>query len=179
MNSWEKLDLPHAVYRFHGATGELLYVGASLRPFTWIYNHQNTQSWYTDVSNVTLEWYKNWLEAHQAEATAIQNEHPKYNIVTPEPEDVGKRRERGHPQNWMGVTCPRCSGYKPNREAAYCPRCTVEYHNERKRAAGWVPTVRTGLCPRCNAEPKSPNGYCRGCKKIVSKEARAKARGNG
>ena len=172
-----------AVYRFYGATNELLYVGCSANPFNRLAGHKTTRDSFPEVKKITLDWYETSDEAATKEAEGIQFESPLWNRsfcrqdvsrFTGPREPYGPRVGK---ERWLGVTCPRCGEYKPDTIQAYCKPCYSTYQLERKLTVGWVPVARTGLCPRCSTEPKGPNGYCRTCKKIVSAEARAKRRG--
>lgn len=137
MKHHEKLDLPHAVYRFFDSAGILLYVGCSTNPFGGRFAaHGATKPWAKDIALATIEWFPGWEAGLQAEAKAVLAERPKYNLATPAPENVGRavfrqtiRRKKGD-----GYTCPRCGKPKENPRPgkAYCNHCYAEYKRTRR-----------------------------------------------
>lgn len=72
--------LPATVYRLFDAGGVLLYVGVSLNPFARFAAHRSERSWFFDVASVTFEHFDSRVEALEAEARAIRDEGPKYNL---------------------------------------------------------------------------------------------------
>lgn len=74
-----------ALYRHHGADGELLYVGISRNPFTRMDSHTHESSWMPSVKNMSVQWFDTRRAALDAEAIAIQNENPIHNIQRPVP----------------------------------------------------------------------------------------------
>jgi predicted GIY-YIG superfamily endonuclease len=76
---WEKIDEPHAVYRFwHKNT--LLYVGCSFRFPERMMHHSSTKGWYREIDRITIEWFPDFLSGRRAETKAIELEKPKYNV---------------------------------------------------------------------------------------------------
>lgn len=67
------------VYRFFGADGTLLYVGASTNPALRFEKHSRTQPWWPEVATITLQHCFDWDEMDTAETEAIRTENPKYN----------------------------------------------------------------------------------------------------
>lgn len=76
---WEKIDEPHAVYRFYRKK-KLLYVGCTYQFPARMTHHASTRGWFKEVDRITIEWHPNFLTGRQAEAQAIEVEKPKYNL---------------------------------------------------------------------------------------------------
>lgn len=79
-------DRPHALYRIYGESDHLLYIGCSPFPFDRIKCHESARAWATDMRTVRIEWFDNRNLARAAEAEAIKNERPEWNVhhnVTP------------------------------------------------------------------------------------------------
>lgn len=74
----------HALYRFYGDTGQLLYVGITNDPARRISQHAAKKNWWRAVRGISLEWYSNREDAAAAEKRAIAIEKPMTNIVRPE-----------------------------------------------------------------------------------------------
>jgi hypothetical protein len=70
--------VPHALYRFRGPDGELLYVGKT-SPLRRADEHRRTKLWITQAVRIDLEWVPAEV-VHEAERRAIQAERPRYNI---------------------------------------------------------------------------------------------------
>jgi predicted GIY-YIG superfamily endonuclease len=69
-----------AVYRFHDAAGDLLYVGMTRNPRARFHNHAADKPWWPEVDAKAIEWLGSWSEAHAAERAAIRAEKPRYNV---------------------------------------------------------------------------------------------------
>lgn len=76
----------NSVYRHFSNSGELLYVGISTNPFRRLEEHKHRSKWFDLVSLVTIEHCKTRQQAVVAEAKAIKQEKPKYNIMMNLPE---------------------------------------------------------------------------------------------
>lgn len=72
--------VPTALYRFHGETDRLLYVGVTDDLKSRMAAHEAQKTWWADVRRTTVEWYPTRQEALAAEATAIRAERPVHNI---------------------------------------------------------------------------------------------------
>lgn len=130
MQDWEKMELPHCVYRlFAGET--LVYVGCSLVPFG---RHQGLakQGWYREIDRATFEWFPNWHEGRVAEMRAINEEHPAQNKLVHDPETIGSHIMRAERHRGDGVHCPKCGGEKETRKQAYCLKCARQYREDRR-----------------------------------------------
>ena len=74
-----------ALYRHFDSDGRLLYVGISLNPASRQSNHSQNAEWYSDISEIKLEWFETRYAAATAEIAAIENENPKHNkLANPE-----------------------------------------------------------------------------------------------
>lgn len=70
---------PHALYRFFGAGGTLLYIGITADLPTRLHGHRDDKPWWLGVTNVTLEHYPSRDSVLEAERRAIVAEKPLYN----------------------------------------------------------------------------------------------------
>lgn len=70
-----------ALYRCYNATGELIYVGIAVNPDRRWNHHASRSPWWGEVTRRAVEWHDNRAKALTAEAAAIVDEHPKYNIA--------------------------------------------------------------------------------------------------
>jgi predicted GIY-YIG superfamily endonuclease len=170
MTHAEKLVTPHAVYRFFGAGGELLYVGCSADLSTRLYQHRSSKDWYQQIVRITLEWYPGWLEGARAEAAAILAENPLHNVRTIDPANCGKVYAP-HPRG-DGLHCPKCG--KPKEDSrpgrAYCRSCQRDYQLARRVALGWMPRPPpTLICPRCRGTKEAGPSYCKKCKSQINR----------
>ncbi|MER5843221.1 GIY-YIG nuclease family protein [Streptomyces prasinus] len=75
------VDTPTALYRLRDKTGRLLYVGISDSPLRRWPEHAADKPWWSDVSDLSLEWLESRPAALAAEAHAIQTEKPLYNVL--------------------------------------------------------------------------------------------------
>ena len=76
-----RADHDHALYRFFGDDGALLYVGISLQPFARMGQHRTDKSWWGEVAAVTIERHPTRRDVLAAERDAIRREKPRYNVV--------------------------------------------------------------------------------------------------
>lgn len=74
-----RLSDMHAVYRMFDAAGGLLYIGRTARPGR--VDEHAEKRWFPLVSVITLEWHPTLADAVLAEARAIAEERPRYNIA--------------------------------------------------------------------------------------------------
>lgn len=73
-------DRPHALYRFYGANGALLYVGMTADPGARWKTHSKGKSWWHNVAQVRVEHFLDRTSAEVAERRAIRSEHPRHNV---------------------------------------------------------------------------------------------------
>lgn len=85
-----------ALYRHRDASGSLLYVGISLRPFKRLDQHGGQSHWFRQIASVTVEYFDTRSEAMAAEKEAIKVEQPRHNIIHADKEDAAfeKRKRR-------------------------------------------------------------------------------------
>ena len=83
------------LYRHFDAAGELLYVGCSNNVIRRTEQHETQSHWFPEVVTITVEHFGNGLEALAAEAAAIRDENPKYNVrgKLPDLRQTAKDRE--------------------------------------------------------------------------------------
>jgi predicted GIY-YIG superfamily endonuclease len=75
------VDTPTALYRLRDKGGTLLYVGISSDPLRRWPEHASDKPWWSDVSDLSLEWFEDRPAALAAEARAIRTEKPLHNVV--------------------------------------------------------------------------------------------------
>lgn len=121
----------HVLYRFYDRSDVLLYVGITNNPESRFSDHRREQPWWDKAVNIKLEHFKNRGELAQAEITAIQTEHPKYNKVHAAGllETIRTATEVTHiseDASRFGNTPPPSAGYyrEPRlRATSTCPVC--------------------------------------------------------
>jgi excinuclease UvrABC nuclease subunit len=70
------------LYRHFNATGELLYVGRTIRPVLQRqHEHLKTKKWWNEVTLTNYERFSTVEELKTAELDAIRSEHPRYNLT--------------------------------------------------------------------------------------------------
>jgi GIY-YIG catalytic domain. len=72
-------DEPHALYRFYGAGGTLLYIGITNEIPRRLKDHSRNKPWWLGVTNIKVEHYPNRQSVLEAERRAIIAERPLYN----------------------------------------------------------------------------------------------------
>lgn len=70
---------PHALYRFYGAGGTLLYIGITNSLPRRLTQHNDKKPWWLGVSTVKVEHYPSREAVLEAEKRAIIAERPLYN----------------------------------------------------------------------------------------------------
>lgn len=70
---------PHALYRFFGSGGTLLYIGITNSIPRRLMQHGGDKDWWTGVANVAVEHYPTREAVLEAERRAIIAEKPLYN----------------------------------------------------------------------------------------------------
>lgn len=70
-----------SLYRHFDASGGLLYVGISLNPVARLIQHSSGAHWFSDIVNISIEYFDTRGEAEVAERIAINSEKPKHNIA--------------------------------------------------------------------------------------------------
>lgn len=92
------------LYRHFDADGKLLYVGISLSAITRLRQHREISPWFNQIRRVDIETHPDRDAAMNAEAKAISEESPKFNIK------LGKYRPEKLPritnENIRGLVSP-------------------------------------------------------------------------
>ncbi len=70
---------PTSLYRHFDSSGNLLYVGISVRVFSRISQHRTSSHWSEKITRIDVERFPSWDDAYQAETVAIQTEKPLHN----------------------------------------------------------------------------------------------------
>ncbi len=80
---------PHAIpeavptlYRHFDASGELLYVGLTVRPaLQRQHEHLKGKAWWNEIANISMVRFDTVEELEVAEVNAIRSEQPRYNVT--------------------------------------------------------------------------------------------------
>lgn len=88
-----------ALYRHFDEADRLLYVGISFSAMKRLKQHRDHAHWFDAIARVTIEWLPSREEALIAEATAIRDESPKYNIQRPTVNAEGGMARRQLPRS--------------------------------------------------------------------------------
>lgn len=96
----------HALYRFYGDTGQLLYVGITSDPARRFGQHAATKSWWESVRGISVDWYTSRPDVVAAEKRAIQIERPLMNLQRPSLNPA----PQAHPQCGHCIGCLREDG---------------------------------------------------------------------
>ena len=116
----------HALYRFYGTDGELLYVGITMNPAARWESHRKQKPWWAEVVGMTVERCVDREAALLAEREAIIRERPAYNVVHSAIPNHHHRDDRT-------VTC------------AYCSRRMIRYWDDEPHPG------EKNQCMTCNA----------------------------
>lgn len=76
-----------ALYRLFDTSGALLYVGITNDTDTRWKAHSRRKEWWPQVDTKTVEWFGDRLSAASAEAKAIREEQPRWNLARPDETD--------------------------------------------------------------------------------------------
>lgn len=71
----------HVLYRMFDPSGDLLYVGITMRPVDRLRAHSKDKNWWSEIATIRLETYPDQAALKEAERSAIRAESPRYNIV--------------------------------------------------------------------------------------------------
>lgn len=97
-------DRTHALYRFYGDDGALLYVGMTVNPGARWPQHEADKTWWHEVRGITRELYPDRDSVRAAEALAITVENPRYNLQRPR----ARRRTPTPPRPQIVWLCNVC-----------------------------------------------------------------------
>jgi predicted GIY-YIG superfamily endonuclease len=132
------VDVPTAVYRLYAGANDQqpLYIGVAKNPEARWAQHRKSKPWWAEVERKTVEWHPTRLAALTAEAGAIRDEMPVYNLATPAPDDP----LHWPPPNWSELQAEGVRQARAARaEASLCPDCSAP-----------LPPLKT--CPGCGRE---------------------------
>lgn len=95
-----------ALYRHFDAAGRLLYVGISWSVLVRMMTHEREARWFDQVATITVAHFEDRVQALAAEARAIEQEKPVYNIAgkpqwelaAPPPDDAA---EMAKLESWL------------------------------------------------------------------------------
>ena len=76
-----KPTAPAAVYRIYDAAGRLLYIGSGKSSLVRLSNHLAKKPWAQQIASMQIQHLPSRAAAYKAEAQAIRQEHPLYNVV--------------------------------------------------------------------------------------------------
>lgn len=84
------------VYRLYDSCGHLLYVGLGSTPYNRWKDHARKKPWWVEVDHArtTVEWFRKYKDAMDAETAAIRTEDPLHNAKD------SKRRLHWTQQRW-------------------------------------------------------------------------------
>ena len=72
-----------ALYRMYDFNETLMYVGITFDPSRRFPKHMHTKTWWDLVSDIHIERFPTRRDALTAEAVAIENEEPVFNLARP------------------------------------------------------------------------------------------------
>jgi len=76
----------HALYRFYGSGGELLYIGISRQWPDRFKQHGRDKYWFGDIARIEIEYVDSRERALDEEKRAIQSERPLHNVTHNDPD---------------------------------------------------------------------------------------------
>lgn len=123
-------SIDHALYRFYGHAGQLLYIGITRDPSSRWAQHSSDKQWWHEVQRIAIQAFPDRASARKAERAAIKSEKPHYNIThnqakKPRPVLAGKKGEQADLRwrmaaaDWLTLTgqeLPRCECSLPRPE---------------------------------------------------------------
>lgn len=121
----------HALYRFYGADGTLLYVGITKDPGRRFIQHGSSKDWWRNVASIQIEYLDSRDDLASAEREAIRSELPRHNIC-------GMGRQRGSQRTVAGVLDPTL--YKDCCERCQSLTTPLRHVEESRHGCGrrWV-----------------------------------------
>lgn len=100
--------MSHYVYRAFDGADRLLYVGSTNDVEARMKSHNNSSAWAVFMARYTVEEFHSKNEADAAEARAIAEEHPRWNITG---------RSADHPEGFA-TSRQHADWLRPEREVA-------------------------------------------------------------
>lgn len=70
----------HVLYRMYDIKNRLLYIGLTSDPPARFKNHKFNRWWWDEVANIGIEQFQSQKALRAAEARAIRDEGPLYNV---------------------------------------------------------------------------------------------------
>jgi len=98
----------HVVYRAYDGADRLLYVGCTNDIDARMKSHHTSSPWAVYMARFATEVFETRADAESAEARAIAEEHPRWNLVG---------RSADHPDGFVSTT-QRADWLRPEREVA-------------------------------------------------------------
>ena len=74
-------DRETELYRHYDKEGDLLYVGIAYATVHRLAAHRYGSGWFRDIEIVTIERFHSRAQAMEAEAAAIKDEKPRFNVI--------------------------------------------------------------------------------------------------
>lgn len=101
--------MTHTLYRFWSALDDLLYIGITGDPYRRWKDHAARQTWWPEVSRVTVEHYSDREALEEAEETAIRSQRPRHNVAMNQPQRRTPPRQKSISGSGLTpVPCYRC-----------------------------------------------------------------------
>ena len=72
--------MSYVLYRHFDRAGRLLYAGRTNEPPRRLRDHRQTKAWWAEVASTTYAPYESLEALKAAERTAIETEHPLWNV---------------------------------------------------------------------------------------------------
>jgi hypothetical protein len=114
---------PHALYRFYGAGGTLLYIGLTANLPTRLINHRDEKPWWTGVARITVEHFPDRASVVEAERRAIEAERPLYNVQHNRPQASPPRTAKVAATDRIVARCFGCK-----LDVSGSPRAAIHLH---------------------------------------------------
>jgi len=89
------------LYRYYDSQDNLLYVGISICSIKRLKSHVKNSPWSADVSRMAIEKFNTREEALAAEAKAIREERPRFNVHHSGPEKPKPKRAEANKMNGL------------------------------------------------------------------------------
>lgn len=138
------LQVPTSLYRLKAGDGKLLYVGIAGNPGRRFEQHKKDKPWWGEVVFVELSHYKTRDDALDAEAKAIANEKPAYNVMLNGSGDKGLTLREGLTVKAKPESRPLEPGYCVG-VALREPICSLRYYVGEVQAVDELGIRITGI----------------------------------
>jgi hypothetical protein len=131
----------------YSAGGDLVYVGVTNHLPKRLTQHRNDKPWWSVVTDVRIQHFDSRDEASAAEAVAIKDEDPLYNIA-PGPRGDMKTRRQEVKAARAAAAAARAADLRERGVYEWNLKC----HNCRRFGSVELPMgtlVADAVCPRC------------------------------